>query len=275
MTDVQPHPDSSDTITTTASPIVRLVNVYKSFGKLHVLRGVNLNFYPGQSTVILGPSGTGKSVMLKLIVGLLKPDRGEVWFQNQRIDQLQEEELVPIRKQIGFLFQMGALFDSMNVGHNITFPLAEHAQMTPQAQADRCAAVLKMVGLSGIESKMPAELSGGQRKRVALARAIVLEPQMVLYDEPTTGLDPIRSDVINELILGLSKRLKITSIVVTHDMISANKVADRMVMLYDGKILADGPPAQFLKTDNQLVQRFIQGRADQADLDSIHAGINP
>ncbi|MCE9588950.1 MAG: ABC transporter ATP-binding protein [Planctomycetes bacterium] len=252
--------------------MVRLVDVHKAFGSHKVLEGVSLDLYAGQNTVIMGPSGSGKSVMLKHIAGLLTPDRGEVYFDGRRIDTLDEAELVESRKRLGFLFQMGALFDSMNVLNNITFPLIEHTKMSDAERRERCAKVLRMVGLSGVEMKMPVDLSGGMKKRVALARAIVLEPAVVLYDEPTTGLDPIRSDVINELILALRTQLKITGVIVTHDMASANKIADRMVMLYDGKIVEDGDPKAFHASDKEVVQRFIRGRADQADLDSIKSG---
>jgi len=250
-------------------PIIRLVNVSKSFGSLVVMDRVSLDFQRGQTTVIIGPSGTGKSVLLKHIVGLLRPDSGEVQFDGQRIDHLNEAKLVGVRMKIGLLFQMGALFDSINVEQNICFPLVEHARMSPAKRLDRCHQVLEMVGLSGIGGKMPDELSGGQRKRVALARAIVLEPQVVLYDEPTTGLDPIRADEINELIVALSKRLGITSVVVTHDMASAAKIADRILMLYDGQIVADDVTEKFLKSDQDLVQRFIKGQADPAVIDRI------
>lgn len=257
-----------------SGPLVRLVDVHKSFGALRVLAGVNLDIERGKNTVILGPSGTGKSVLLKHIVGLLRPDRGEVYFDGQRVDNLDERDMVPIRKRIGFLFQMGALFDSMTVGANVQFPLVEHTRMSAADREERCATVLRMVGLPGIDRKMPAELSGGQRKRVALARAVVLGPDLVLYDEPTTGLDPIRSDVINELIVTLNQKLGITSIVVTHDMISARKIAHRMVMLFDGKIAADGPPEEILSSKHERVQRFIQGVADQEDIQRIHEGFD-
>ncbi|MEQ9454291.1 MAG: ATP-binding cassette domain-containing protein, partial [Phycisphaeraceae bacterium] len=255
-------------------PVIRLVDVSKSFGNQHVIRRLSLDIHLGQSTVIIGPSGTGKSVLLKLIVGLLKPDDGEVHFHNQRVDQLDPYELVEVRKKIGFLFQMSALFDSLSVGDNVAFPLIEHTKLKRSQRDELVDRVLRMVGLSGIQKKMPMELSGGQRKRVALARSIVLEPEMVLYDEPTTGLDPIRSDLINELIVGLSTRLGITSIVVTHDMISACKIADRMILLYDGEIVHDGVPESFWKTDNVLVQRFVQGQADAGELDMIRQGLH-
>jgi phospholipid/cholesterol/gamma-HCH transport system ATP-binding protein len=255
--------------------LIRLDDLHVSFGPLEVLKGVSLDLLQGQTTVIVGPSGTGKSVLLKNIVGLIRPDRGRVYFQDQPLDTLNEVGLVDVRKKIGFLFQMGALFDSMTVEQNICFPLVEHTDMSPLARRERCEQVLRLVGLGGIGSKMPSNLSGGQRKRVALARAVVLEPQAVLYDEPTTGLDPIRSDVINELIISLGKRLGITNIVVTHDMTSADKIADRMVMLYDGHVIEDGSPADFYRSDSDLVQRFIHGRADELDLQRIHQGFEP
>lgn len=272
-TEQQPVEAPTHIQATVTEPIIRLVDLYKSFGPLRVLDGVSLDLKPGQTTVILGPSGVGKSVVLKHIVGLLQPDRGEIWFEGQRVDRMRENKLVDVRKKIGFLFQMSALFDSQSVEENICFPLTEHTDMSLAQRRDRCDQVLRMVGMPDVQKKMPADLSGGQRKRVALARAVVLEPDVVLYDEPTTGLDPIRADVINELILGLSQRLGITSIVVTHDMTSAYKVGDRMVMLYNGRIIADGDSGAFDDSDNEVVQRFIQGKADQEDLDSIRAGI--
>ncbi len=253
--------------------LVSLKGVSKSFGPLRVLNRVSLDIRQGQTTVIIGPSGTGKSVLLKLIVGLLRPDHGEVYFDGQRVDTKTERELVEIRKQIGFLFQMGALFDSMDVGQNVEFPLVEHTDLTPEEREERVDRVLRMVGLSGLQRKWPGSMSGGQQKRVALARAIVLEPRLVLYDEPTTGLDPIRADLINELIIALNNKFGITSIVVTHDMASAAKIADRMVLLYDGNIICDGDPETFLRSENPLVQRFIQGQADQMELDSIQRGL--
>jgi len=255
--------------------IIRLVDLHKSFGPLHVLDGVSLDIERGKNTVIIGPSGVGKSVVLKHIVGLLKPDSGQVWFDDQRVDRASDHDLIELRKRIGFLFQMGALFDSMNVQDNVIFPMVEHGLESHDARLARCRQVLRMVGLEKIGKKMPADLSGGQRKRVALARAIVLNPDVVLYDEPTTGLDPIRSDVINELIVAMRDRLSLTGIVVTHDMASANKIADRIVMLYDGKIIADGDPEAFRHTEDELVQRFIRGEADRNDLLAIRKGFEP
>ncbi len=264
-----PQPAAAAPVADAAQPIVRVVDLHKSFGKLVVLDGVTLDIERGKTTVILGPSGTGKSVLLKHIVGLLRPDKGQVLFEGQHVDTMTQRELIAVRRRVGFLFQQGALFDSMSVEQNIAFPLIEHTKLTLAERAEAVARGLAMVGLSGTQKKMPAELSGGQRKRIALARAIVLEPSLVLYDEPTTGLDPIRADVINELIITLATHLGITSIVVTHDMVSANRIADRMVLLYDGKIVADGTPEQFLKSENDRVQRFIKGQADEEDLKKI------
>ena len=267
--DLHPDPPCSDE---RDEPIIRMTDLRVSFGPLSVLNGVNIEFRRGQITVIIGPSGVGKSVLLKNIVGLIRPDSGQIYFEGRRIDQLGDRQLVGVRKQIGFLFQMGALFDSMTVSENICFPLEEHALFDPAERQRRCSEVLGLVGLTGIEQKLPANLSGGQRKRVALARAVMLQPKVMLYDEPTTGLDPIRSDLINELIIKLSHQLCITSVVVTHDMTSANRIADRMVMLYDGKIIADDEPEAFRRTENDVLQRFIQGRADQNELALIRKG---
>ena len=228
-----------------------------------------MDIRPGSVTVVLGPSGCGKSVTLKHIVGLLRPDAGEVWFDGQRIDRLRESDLVPVRRQIGFLFQQSALFDSMSVLDNVAFPLVEHSPMGAAGRSERVREVLEMVGLGGMEGRMPGELSGGQRKRAGLARALALEPRLMLYDEPTTGLDPIRSDVINELILRLQHRLRMTSIVVTHDLVSAFKVADHMIMLYDGRVILEGAPQRFRETTDPLVQRFLRGEAGEDDLAGI------
>ncbi len=277
-----PHPDhpealeaSADQPAVAGEAMIRLVDVHVCFGAMRVLCGVSVDLYRKQTTVIVGPSGTGKSVLLKCIAGLLKPQRGAVYFDGQRVDQMSEPQLVGVRKKIGFLFQMGALFDSMTVEQNICFPLIEHTALTVSQRRARCERALRLVGLSGIGSKMPAQLSGGQQKRVALARAVVLEPEAVLYDEPTTGLDPVRADVINELIVTLGQQLGITSVVVTHDMASANKIAHRMIMLYDGQVIADGQPSAFHRSKDDLVQRFINGRADQEELDRIHQGFSP
>ncbi|MBI1371247.1 MAG: ATP-binding cassette domain-containing protein [Phycisphaera sp.] len=242
--------------------IVALRKIYKSFGKQQVLKGLDLDVEEGKTTVVIGPSGCGKSVMLKHIVRLLEPDSGTVWFDGQRIDELPESQLAAVRIQFGFLFQLSALFDSMNVEQNICFPLSEHTPMTPEQQRDRCKEVLHLMDMSGNEAKMPAELSGGQKKRIALARAIALKPRVILYDEPTTGLDPIRADEINLLIARLQRELNVTSIVVTHDMHSAYEIADRIVMLYDGVFVADGTPDEIKAWDDKHVQDFITGRSE-------------
>jgi phospholipid/cholesterol/gamma-HCH transport system ATP-binding protein len=247
-------------------PILRLTNLHKRFGKLVVLNGVSLDIEEGKTLVVLGPSGTGKSVLLKHIVGLLKPDKGQVFFEDQRIDNLKERELAEVREHFGFLFQMGALFDSLTNLENVGFPLKEHSTLSAGEIADKAREKLAMVGLPDAGTKMPGELSGGQRKRVALARAIAMNPKVILYDEPTTGLDPIRSDVINELILKLRNELKVTSIVVTHDMNSAFKVADRIVMLHEGKLLFDGTAETIRESDDPIVRRFIAGEAGDDEL---------
>jgi len=272
-----PHADASGELSPDAgeAPIVRLAGVHKAFGSLTVLDGIDLDMRRGEITVVLGPSGTGKSVLLKHIVGLIKPDRGDVFFKGQCVNTMADRELVEMRTRIGYLFQMGALFDSMTVEENVCFPLVEHTNYKHKDRWEQARRVLAMVGLQGTEHKMPSDLSGGQKKRVALARAIVLEPAMVLYDEPTTGLDPIRSGVINELILALSHNLGISSVVVTHDMSSANHIADRMILLYNGRIVCDGDPESFRNTDNDLVQRFVKGQADDADLKRIREGFSP
>ena len=253
--------------------LIELKNLCKRFGKLVVLNDLNLSINEGECLVIIGASGSGKSVMLKHIVGLMQPDSGEVWYANKRIDTMKIFDLMDIRSDFGFLFQMGALFDSLTVGENIAFPIIEHTRKSGAEVDEIVAEKLALIGLPGIEKKMPGELSGGQRKRVALARAIAMGPKVMLYDEPTTGLDPIRSDVINELILKLQKGLRVTSIVVTHDMNSVLKVADRIVMLHEGKIIFDGSPDELRSSVDPLVRRFVAGEASEQDLKAIRGTI--
>ena len=250
--------------------LIELKKLRKRFGAEPVLDGVDLALETGKTTVVIGESGTGKSVLLKHIVALLRPDAGTVHFHGKRIDNLPDAGLVDMRKRFGFLFQLSALFDSMSVAENIAFPLAEHTRRTPDEIADIVAGKLRLVGLDGFQTRRPGELSGGQKKRVALARAIALEPEVVLYDEPTTGLDPVRADVINELILKLQRELNVTSVVVTHDMTSAFKVADRIVMLHQGRIIADGDADWFRTCKEPPVRRFVDGRADPADLAALN-----
>ncbi len=247
-------------------PLIELKKVSKSFPPLIVLDELDLSIARGQSLVIIGASGTGKSVLLKHIVGLLRPDAGEVWFDGGRIDTFTDRQFMELRRRFGFLFQMGALFDSLTSGENIAFPIVEHTRKKPAEIARIVAEKLAMVGLPGFEKKMPAQLSGGQRKRIALARAIALDPEVILYDEPTTGLDPIRADVINQLIVKLQRELKVTSITVTHDMASAFKIADRIVMLHEGKIHFDGAPADMQQSPDPIVKQFVSGEAGEAEL---------
>jgi len=252
---------------TAAEPIVRLVNVHKRFGDLIVLDGIHLDLAAGQSTVVIGESGSGKSVLLNHIVRLLKPDRGEVHFHGERIDLLSERELTRMRPKFGYLFQLSALFDSLTVAENVAFPLREHTRKNRQEIEEIVAQKLDLVGLNGMQPKFPAQLSGGQKKRVALARAIALDPEVILYDEPTTGLDPPRADGINDLIIKLKKELSVTSVVVTHDMASARKVADRIVMLFRGKLIFDGTPDSIQACRDPRVRWFVEGRymADASD----------
>jgi phospholipid/cholesterol/gamma-HCH transport system ATP-binding protein len=249
--------------------LIELKHVSKRFDRLIVLDNFSLRVEEGTSLVIIGASGTGKSVLLKHMVGLLKPDSGEVLFDGQRIDNLKEPQLVPIRQQFGFLFQMGALFDSLTVAQNIAFPLREHTDKGAGEISHIVHEKLRLVGLPDISGKMPGQLSGGQKKRVALARSIALGPRVILYDEPTTGLDPIRSDVINELILKLQRELKVTSITVTHDMQSAFKIANRIVMLAEGNIAFDGSPADIRKSEDPVVRQFILGEAGDDELQGL------
>jgi phospholipid/cholesterol/gamma-HCH transport system ATP-binding protein len=250
-------------------PLIELRKVSKRFGRLVVLRDLSLAIDEGQSIVIIGASGSGKSVMLKHIVGLLRPDSGEVYFDGNRIDDLPEKKLSELRTNFGFLFQMGALFDSLTVADNVAFPLVEHTQKPPDEITRIVQEKLTMIGMPESGAKMPGELSGGQKKRVALARAIALNPRVILYDEPTTGLDPIRSDVINELILKLQRELRVTSITVTHDMQSAFKIADRIVMLHEGQLIFDGTPDEVRRTEHPVVKRFVMGEADEQELASL------
>ncbi len=245
--------------------VIRFEGVRKSFGDNLVLDGVTFEIRRGLTTVVLGPSGSGKSVILKHMVGLLRPDEGSVWFDGERIDRLRERDLGRVRLQMGLLFQMGALFDSMTVEENVGFPLREHGRMSAEERSEKVRRALEMVSLRNVGSRLPSELSGGQRKRVALARAIVLEPRVVLYDEPTTGLDPIRADGINDLILKLKRALGVTGVVVTHDLVSARKVADRVIMLLDGKIVADGSFEQLVANPDPRVRRFLEGVSDEVE----------
>lgn len=240
--------------------------ITKSFGNTRVLRGVDLNAEPGTTTVVLGPSGSGKSVLLRLLVGLMPPDSGEIHFDDTRVDVLPESELDPVRTQLGFLFQLSALFDSMTVAENLAFPLQEHTGMSRAERTERIRQTLAMVDMVGYENRYPAQLSGGQQRRIALARAIVLHPRLVLYDEPTTGLDPVRARGINLLINKLKNDLGVTGLMVTHDLHSVEMVADHVVLLLDGKVRVQGTFEQVMSDPDPRVQGFLTGRDAEAGM---------
>ncbi len=240
---------------------VELRDLYKAYGKKEVLRGANLQVYRGEVLVILGGSGTGKSVTLRQMLGLESPDDGRVIVEEEDITDLPEEELYRIRKKFGMLFQGGALFDSMNVFENIAFPLREHTQMTEEEIARAVRQRLELVDLPGAESVMPVDLSGGMRKRVGLARSIVLDPKMILYDEPTTGLDPITAQKINELIVALQSKLNVTSVVVTHDIQSAFSVGDRIAFLNQGVFEWVGPIQEARDAGHPILREFLRSSA--------------
>lgn len=241
--------------------MIKIEQVHKHFGKNHVLRGADLHIKRGESMVVIGGSGSGKSVLMKHVIGLLQPEQGRVLIDNQDIGHLREKELNEVRKKYGMLFQGAALFDSLTVWENVGFGLLEHTKLSNTEIRSIVCKKLAMVGLKGIEDLKPAELSGGMKKRVGLARAIAMEPQILLYDEPTTGLDPIMADVINDLILEMKHKLHITSLTITHDMVSAYKIADRIAMLYLGQIIAVGTPEEIKTSSNPIVQQFITGSA--------------
>ncbi len=238
-------------------------NIHKAFGDFQVLKGVNLCVKKGETMVILGASGSGKSVLIRHTIGLLSPDDGSVIVDGESIEDYSEQELQHVRKKVAMLFQRSALFDSMSVFENVAFSLYEHTKMTEDEIVGKVAEKLGLVGLSGVEDKMPADLSGGMQKRVALARAIALEPCAILYDEPTTGLDPITARKIDDLIIDMQKVLNVTSIVVTHDIESAFTVADRVALLYKGQMVFVGTVDEIKNTDNPLVREFISGGREE------------
>jgi phospholipid/cholesterol/gamma-HCH transport system ATP-binding protein len=242
-----------------AESFLRFVRLEKSFGANKVLRGVDLDVERGETVVVLGGSGSGKSVLLRHAVGLFRPDAGEVWVDGTEISHLGEDELLETRKKVGMLFQSGALFDSMTVRENVSFALVEHTDWDEEKVLARVEEILGLVELDNVLELMPADLSGGMRKRVALARAIALAPTAILYDEPTTGLDPITANTINHLIRSLQKRLGVTSIVVTHDIHSAFTVGDRIAFLYEGRILFHGTTDQARTADVPLLRNFLEG----------------
>ena len=240
---------------------ISMQHVYKSFGEKEVLRDLSIEIATGETVVIVGGSGTGKSVTLKHIVGLLQPDRGHVVVDGQDLCCMRSVDLNRFRRRFGMAFQEGALFDSMSVFENIAFPLRRHTKMTDQQIRYRVEECLDQVHLMGVDHKRPSELSGGMRRRVGFARAISLQPQILLFDEPTTGLDPVISDVIAELILEMDQTLNTTTVTITHDMRVAFKIADRIAMLHRGQIIEQGSPDEFKNSANPFVQQFIEGRA--------------
>lgn len=241
--------------------MIEIVDLHKSFGGKKVLRGVNLEVKNGESMVVIGGSGSGKSVLIKHIIGILKPDIGDVFIDGVRISTLKEKDLTEVRKKFGMLFQGAALFDSLKVWENVGFALLQEGKRTEAEVREIASEKLRLVGLVDVEDLMPSELSGGMKKRVGLARAISYGAEIILYDEPTTGLDPIMADAINDLIIDLAEKLSVTSVTITHDMQSAYKIADRIAMLYEGVILETGTPNEIRNTENPIVKQFITGSA--------------
>lgn len=248
--------------------MIEIKNITKSFGSKQVLRGVDMTIETGKTLVIIGRSGCGKSVMLKHIVGLLRPDSGDIIFEGKSMAAMKEKDIYEMRKHIGFLFQGAALFDSMDVGQNVGLALRENERMSDK-EVDRIVAEkLEMVGLPGTEKMKPSDLSGGMKKRVSLARAISTNPKYILYDEPTTGLDPVMSDQIDILIKDLASKLKITSIVVTHDIFSVYDVADHVAMMHEGKTYFFGTPKDLVETDDKIIREFL-ARTDKETTEAV------
>ncbi len=242
-------------------PLISVRDLKQKIGRQEILRGFSLDVFKGETLVLLGKSGGGKSVFLRHVIGLMKPVSGEIIFEGRDIAKLNERELEPVRRKIGMLFQDGALFDSMSVFDNVAFPLRERGERSETVVKDKVAEALSLVNMSGHNHKLPVDLSGGMRKRVALARAVISPPQVILYDEPTAGLDPIVSDSINRLIRRLQEQLHVTSIVVTHDMVSCFHVADRVALLNEGRTYFYGTPDTLRTTDDRTIRDFVDGRS--------------
>src|SRR5688500_18100801 len=247
--------------------MIQLKNVYKPFGPKQVLQGFTLDVAEGETMVIIGYSGTGKSVAIKHVVGLLAPDDGEVWVDGLRVDTLPRRELYRLRAKIGYVFQFAALFDSLSIGENVAMGLRKQGELSPREIQDRVREALDLVDLPGVEGRFPAELSGGMRKRVGIARAIALRPKYILYDEPTTGLDPVTSAVIDQLMVRMREKLGVAGVVITHDMRSAYTVGTRIAMLFEGRVRWEGTIEEIERTTDPVVRQFIEGRAslDPAD----------
>jgi len=242
--------------------VINLVDIHKSFGNNVVLNGLDLFIEVGKVTVIIGQSGSGKSVLLKHMIGLIQPDKGKVEIDGQDISSFNERQLNEIRKRFGMLFQEAALFDSMTVGQNVAFPLIEHSKLPKSEIREIVSEKLAHVGLRGVEDKMPSELSGGMKKRVGLARAIALEPEIILFDEPTTGLDPIMADAIDQLIVDIQSRLSVTCVVISHDITGTFKIAHKIAMLYQGKIIEYGAPEEIESSRNPILKQFLEGKME-------------
>ena len=242
--------------------VISVKNLTKNFGSRRILNGITLDIYQGETLVIMGGSGCGKSTFLRHLIGSIRPDSGEVWMFGRDIAKATDDQMDEIRKKFGMLFQSGALFDSMTVAENIALPLREHAKLDENIINIVIKMKLELVGLRGFENLMPSQLSGGMKKRVGLARAIVMDPKIVFYDEPTAGLDPVMTGVVDKLTIDLTKKLQITSVVVTHDMNSVFRIADRIVMLHQGNILQIGTPDEIKHSKNPHVQQFITGEAE-------------
>ncbi len=250
--------------------MIKLIDVHKSFGPKKVLEGFSLEVNEGETMILIGFSGSGKSVAIKHIVGLLEPDRGTVWVDGKEVPTLTRVELYELRAKIGYVFQFAALFDSLSIGDNVAMGLRKEGRLSEPQIIKRVAEALELVDLPGVESKFPAELSGGMRKRVGIARAIARQPKYILYDEPTTGLDPVTSAIIDQLMIRMREKLGVTSIVVTHDMRSAYTVGSRIAMLYEGKVQQVGTVDEIQHTRNPIVRQFIEGKPD---LDTVEAGV--
>ncbi|MGC8742395.1 MAG: ABC transporter ATP-binding protein [Verrucomicrobiia bacterium] len=246
--------------------MIETQNIVKGFGRQRVLDGISIKIERGESVAIIGRSGCGKSVLLKTIIGLIQPDSGRVIIDGQDITNLNERQLIKVRRKFGMLFQGAALFDSMNVYENIAFPLRREGRWSEEEIKKKVQTALEMVELPGVEAKMPSELSGGMRKRVGLARAIVYQPEIVLYDEPTTGLDPVVSDSIDKLILRICERLNVTSVMVTHDMRSVRRVSKKIFMLHNGKVHITGTPEEIFNSTDHIVKQFVNGESDPKEV---------
>lgn len=241
---------------------IKMVNVHRAFGEKEVLKGFSLEIQDGTTTTIIGGSGSGKSVALKHIVGLLRPDEGDIWVDEDNVSRLDQESVYRLRQRVGYVFQFAALFDSMTIAENVGLGLRRMSDFPSEGISDRVEECLHLVDLDGYGERLPSQLSGGQRKRAGLARAIATKPKYILYDEPTTGLDPVTTAVIDELIVRMSEELGVTGVVISHDMKSVFRISDRVAMLYDGVIREEGTPDQIQGSDDPIVRGFIEGRPE-------------